>query len=83
MFDHRALTLAQEMPRHDVGVMLHDRKYDFIAGLDALAAESIGDEIDGLGGIASEDDLFLTPGIEEAGNLLARALQASVASLAR
>ncbi len=65
-FDHRALALAQEMPRHDVGVVLHDREHDLVAGLDALAAERIGDEVDRLGGVAGEDDLFLAPGIEEA-----------------
>ena len=72
--DHRALALAQEMPRHDVGVMLHDREHDLVARLDALAAERVGDEVDGLGGIAGEDDLFLAPGIEEGRHFLARAL---------
>ena len=28
-------------------------------GLDALAAERVGDEVDRLGGVAGEDDLFL------------------------
>ena len=58
-FDHRALALAQEMPRHDVGMVLHDREHDLVAGLDALAAERIGDQVDRLGGVAGEDDLFL------------------------
>ena len=57
-FDHRALALAQEMPRHDVGVVLHDREHDLVAGLDALARERIGDEVDRLGGVAGEDDLL-------------------------
>ena len=73
-FDHRALALAQKMPRHDIGVVLHDREHDLVAGLDALAAERIGDEIDRLGGVAGEDDLFLAPGIEEGRDFLARAL---------
>ena len=30
-FDHRALALAQEMPRHDVGMVLHDREHDLVA----------------------------------------------------
>ena len=30
-FDHGALALAQEMPRHDVGVVLHDREHDLVA----------------------------------------------------
>ena len=73
-FDHRALTLAQEMPRHDVGMVLHDREHDLVAGLDALAPERIGDEIDRLRRIAGEDDLFLAPGIEKGRDFLARAL---------
>ena len=72
-FDDGALALAQEMPRHDVGMVLHDREHDLVAGLDALAAERIGDEIDRLGGVAGEDDLFLALGVEERRDLLARA----------
>ena len=72
--DHRALALAQEMPRHDVGMVLHDREHDLVAGLDALAAEGVGDEIDGFGGIAGEDDLFLASGVEKRADLVARAL---------
>ena len=30
-FDHRAVTLAQEMPGHDVGMVLHDREHDLVA----------------------------------------------------
>ena len=30
-FDHRALPLAVEIPRHDVGVVLHDREHDLVA----------------------------------------------------
>ena len=72
--DHRALALAQEMPRHDVGMVLHDREHDLVAGLDALAAERVGDQIDRLGGVSGEDDLFLALGIEKGAHLLARAL---------
>ena len=71
---HGALALAQEMPRHDVGVVLHDREHDLVARLDALAAERIGDEVDRLGGVAREDDLLGALGVEEAAHLLARAL---------
>ena len=64
--DHRALALAQEMPRHDVGVVLHDREHDLVARLDALAAERVGDEVDRLGGVAGEDDLFGPPALRNA-----------------
>ena len=30
-FDHRALALAQEVPGHDVGMVLHDREDDLVA----------------------------------------------------
>ena len=70
-FDHRALPLAQEVPRHDIGMVLHDGEHDLVARLDTLAAEGIGDEIDGFCGVAREDDLFLARGIEEAAHLLA------------
>jgi hypothetical protein len=30
-FDHRAVALAQEMPGHDVGMVLHDREHDLVA----------------------------------------------------
>jgi hypothetical protein len=73
-FDHRPLPLAQEMPRHHVGMMLHDREHDLVAGLDAFAPEGVGDEVDGLGGVAGEDDFFLAGGIEEGAHLLARVL---------
>ena len=43
-------------------------------GLDALAPERVGDEIDRLGRVAGEDDLFLAPGVEKGRDLLARAL---------
>ena len=75
-FDHRAVALAQEMPRHDVGMVLHDREHDLVARLDPLARERVGDEIDRLGGVAGEDDLFGARRIEERPHLLARALVA-------
>ena len=74
--DHRAMALAQEMPRHDVGMVLHDREHDLVAGLDALAPERIGDEVDRLGGVAGEDDLLGPRRVEERPHLLARALVA-------
>ena len=51
------LLLAQEVPRHDVGVVLHDREHDLVALADHRAAEGGGDEVDRLGRVAGEDDL--------------------------
>ena len=73
-FEHRALALAQEVPGHDVGMVLHDREHDLVAGLDALAPERVGDQVDGLGGVAGEDDLFRARRVEEGADFLARAL---------
>ena len=46
------------MPRHDVGVVLHDREHDLVALADLkCCAERVGDEVDRLGRVAREDDL--------------------------
>ena len=63
---HRALALAQEMPGHDVGVVLHDREHDLVALADMGEAERGGDEVDRLGRRAGEDDLVGRGGVEEA-----------------
>ena len=56
---HRALALAQEMPGHDVGMMLHHRQHDLVARLDLRREIGIGDQIDRLGAALGEDDLVL------------------------
>ena len=45
------------MPRHDVGVVLHDREHDLVALADAMRRRS-RDQVDRLGGVAGEDDLL-------------------------
>ena len=74
-FQHRALPLAQEMPGHDVGVVLHDGEEDLVPLPDMRDAIGRGDEIDRLGGVAGEDDLGVGPRIEEAAHALARLLE--------
>src|SRR5579885_2796627 len=40
-FQHRALALAQKVPGHDIGMMLHNREYNLIAFLyESLAKEN-------------------------------------------
>ena len=59
-FDHGAMALTQEVPGHDVRVMLHDGDHDLVAGLDVGLAPGRRHEVDRLGGVAGEDDLFGT-----------------------
>ncbi len=73
---HRTLALAVEVPRHDVGMMLHDGEHDLVALADLHAAVGRGHEVDGLGSVAGEDDLVDARGIEEAAHDLARVLEA-------
>ena len=72
--DHRPLPLAQKMPGHDVGMVLHNGKHDLVARFDALTPERIGDQIDCLSGVASEDDLFLALGVQKRAHAFTRAL---------
>ena len=65
-FQHGALPLAQEMPGHDVGVVLHDREHDLVALADMRAAVGARDQVDRLGGVAGEDDLVVGARVEEA-----------------
>ena len=64
-FDDGAVTFPEEMPGHDVGMVLHDREHDFVAGLDVGLTPGRCHEIDRLGGVAGEDDLFCAPGVKE------------------
>ncbi len=67
------MPLAQEMPGHDVGVMLQDRQDDFVAGLQTRHRPGIGDHVDPLGRARVQDDLILTAGPEEPGDSAAHA----------
>ena len=51
---------GEHVPRHDVGVVLHVRQHDRIAGLQVGARPRVGDEVDGFGRVAHEHDLFGT-----------------------
>jgi len=71
---HRALPLAQEVPRHDVGMMFENGDDDLVARADYRRGEGRGDEVDGLGRALGEDDLFRPARIEEARDGLAAVL---------
>ena len=72
--DDGAMPFPEEMPGHDVGMVLHDRDHDLVAGLDVGFAPGRGDEVDRLGRVAGEDDLLVAAGVEEFCHLGAAAL---------
>ncbi|MNV23931.1 hypothetical protein D3C71_1149720 [compost metagenome] len=80
LFIHRnpsdlgALAFADEMPRHNVGVMLHDGDDDLVALANMRHSVAIGDRVDRRCRIAGEDDLIDRSGIEEPAHLFARRL---------
>lgn len=67
-FQHHALTFTQEVPRHDIGVMLHHAEDDLIARLHPRHGPAIGHHIDAFGGAGIEDNLILIGGIQELGD---------------
>ncbi len=65
----------QQMPRHDVAVMLHLGEQDHIARLDELAAPRLRHEVDALRGAACEHNLVRVLGIDELRHPRARRLE--------
>ena len=53
--------LDEELPRDEVGVVLHLGQDDGVAAIDVPPAPRIGDEVDRLGRVAGEDDLVRCP----------------------
>ena len=62
----RAFLLAQQLPRHDVRMVLHHRDDDLVAAAQVSAPVGVGDQVDGLGGAADEDDLLRIGSVEKA-----------------
>ena len=58
--------LAQELPGHDIGVMLKGREDDPVARLEIGRPPAAGHEIEGRGGAGREDDLAGLARVEEA-----------------
>ena len=63
-----ALAFAQEMPGHDIGVMLHHRQENLIARLHAGHGPAVGDHVDALGGAGIQNDLILIGNAEKPRN---------------
>ena len=71
---------GDQLPRHDVGVVLHLGDDDLVAraaGPRRAAVgpgDDVGDQVERLGGVLGEDDLGAVGGVDERGDLVARAL---------
>ena len=66
--------LCEQLPWHEVAVMLHLGQQDPVARLDIGSPPAVAHEVDRLGGIAGEDDLLYGGGVDEAGHSPARRL---------
>ena len=56
--DNGALLLGDQLPRHNVGVMLQRRDDDLVARLQELAPVRLRDEVDAFGRAADKDDIL-------------------------
>ena len=54
--DDDAFALTQHLPRHDVGVVLHDGEYHFVAFVEKAIAQRRSHEVEAFGRAAREDD---------------------------
>ena len=70
----RALFFAKHLPRNDVRVVLHGGDEDFVAFAHMLAAIGRGDQIDGLGRTAHEDDFAGITGTHKVRHVAPRVL---------
>ena len=67
--------IAQQLPRHDVRVVLELADQHLIAGLEEGCAPALRNEVDALGRPAHEDDLARVGGVQKRPHLLARLLE--------
>ena len=73
-FQHNAHTFTQEMPGHDIGMVLHYGQNDLVARAQMLHRPAIGHEVDALCGARVQNDLVWVFDIEEFGNGAAHGL---------
>ncbi len=66
--DLDAALVAQHLPRHDVGVVLHVGEHDDVALAEVGAAPRAGDEVDRLGGVLGEDHLVGARRVDQPGD---------------
>ena len=60
------LFLAEHLPGNDIGVVFHVGNDNFVAWPETLFPERLGDYVYAVGGTASEDDLVVIGGVEQA-----------------
>ncbi len=63
----RVLLLDEQLPGHQVGVVLQLREHDRVRLPDVAATPGVGDEVDGLGRVAHEHDLGRRRRVDEPG----------------
>ena len=66
--------LDHELPGDEIGVVLHLGQDDRVAPADVAATPRIRHQVDGLRGVADEDDLVRIRGVDQAGDLDPRLL---------
>ena len=66
--------LDEELPRDEVGVVLHLGQDDGVATIDVPPAPRVADEVDRLGRVAGEDDLVAVRSVDEPRDLRPRLL---------
>ena len=67
-FEHRPLPFTEEMPRYDIGMMLHHAQNNLVASRNSWHRPAIGHEVDPLGRPGIQDNLILIRRIEKPGN---------------
>jgi hypothetical protein len=72
--EHGLVLFAQQLPRHDVGVVLEPRDQHLVAGADVAAAVALRHQVDRLRGAAQQDHLAPRGGAQEAPDRVARVL---------
>ena len=65
-FEVAVLLLDEDLPRNQVGVVLHLGQYDRVAAADVASTPGVGDEVDRFGGIPDEHDLVRVGGVDQA-----------------
>ena len=61
----RSLFLAENLPGHDIGVVLHGGNDDLVSAADVGSSPGLGHEIDAFGGPANKNDFAGIGGVEK------------------